>query len=140
MKSEDKRDLRQDLEICEKATPNLRIERNNLWFSIRTGYGVSDKLVADCLKARDAEFFVAARQGWPWYIKRVQELEKRALELEEENKKLHANCRKLEDALEEAVHDLDYFKDAIAKIINNLEQVLQPAAYITDDEDDGYPD
>ncbi|CAM3745438.1 hypothetical protein COLU111180_06365 [Cohnella lubricantis] len=72
------RDLEADLAICEAATPGpWNKEGSEVW---RRGTGYTDsedghKWICDAFKAENAQLIAAAREGWPYAIRRAMEAE-----------------------------------------------------------------
>ena len=79
-----KRDLKADLKVCEKATPEpWRCERNPDYSEIYAP-GVdtpSPLIIVMGLDPHDADFIVQAREGWPHAIERALKAEALAQKL-----------------------------------------------------------
>jgi hypothetical protein len=78
-----KRDLKADLELCNKATPGpwLETDKSNLEVFVENTWGepVLYELQYDgphtAIKQEDMEFMIAAREGWPHAIERAMRAE-----------------------------------------------------------------
>jgi hypothetical protein len=83
MKMAEMRDLKADLELCNKATPGpwLETDKSNLEVFVENTWGepVLYELQYDgphtAIKQEDMEFMIAAREGWPHAIERAMRAE-----------------------------------------------------------------
>ena len=77
----EKRDLKADLELCDKATPGPWLLENNHEhpFTI-LDFEYADVMATYCTNS-DAEFIIQAREGWPHAIARAMKAEALAWEL-----------------------------------------------------------
>lgn len=92
-----KRDLKADLELCNRATPGPWIEtdESNLEVFVENTWGdpVLYEIQHDgphtAIRQEDMEFLIEAREGWPYAIERAIEAEELNRELVEALKKAH---------------------------------------------------
>ena len=84
-----KRDWQRDMEICRKATAPLWIASVSSNSDCYPIYQLKDKkpieLIAEVQFIENAIFIAKAREGWPVALEERARLERRVLELEEEN-------------------------------------------------------
>ncbi len=102
----EKRDLKADLEVCNRASGESWIQASNTEYP----YTIMDETYKDVMAVyctcNDAHFIAQAREGWPHAIERALKAEadfKRQEEysdmLEDERNELYNLARELEDAL-----------------------------------------
>ena len=119
-----KRDLKADLELCNRATPGPWKEQGTSvqeWCIVSESTG--DTVVgADyrdgpwvCITAEDADFVIEAREGWPHAIERAIKAEKQLEELlawEKPKEKCYLSAMRriaeLESLVRELVDALDF--------------------------------
>lgn len=78
-----KRDLKVDLELCNKATPGPWLLENNHEYPFTIlDFEYADVMATYCTNS-DAEFISQAREGWPHAIERAMKAESLCRELVE---------------------------------------------------------
>ena len=110
--AEQRRDLAEDLAICEAATPGpWKVADTTEWTYV---LDEDDDIVGACERAVDADFTAEAREGWPAAIRRaqaaeaeVERLERRIKELTESNAYYIDQNERADDLLYEILDDHD---------------------------------
>lgn len=94
--TETKRDLRADLELCEKATPGPWVFVDSSGAIYRTTTVVEE----------DIEFIAEAHEGWPHAIRRAIAAEARVAELEAEVERLRRELAEHEQLIKWALQQI----------------------------------
>jgi len=123
--SKQTRDLEADLAICEAATPGpWIIESSNV---ICRGYTLM--IVAYAGSQNDISFVAEAREGWPYAIRRVMELEKELERVRNERDFWERNeytlglkVEQLEKELEQREAEIDRLRNELNILQEQLEQ------------------
>jgi len=100
------RDLKADLEICNKATPPPWNGEENTGVEpvFETGCGCCTE---STLSKEDAEFIAEAREGWPHAIERAIKAEEELIKTEDEVARLKYELYAIEKNIKRIIAELD---------------------------------